>query len=781
MLDRATRSSRLLTLDAQTTKVVDGASLRAAEAKVTRSKYWGFSPREFQALKATGTQDVVVWVTTPSLNKGASTAATVGQALAKDKTALLAHLPKISGLTLIANSAMLPIVHVKATTAAIKKLSIHPSVASLHLVGEPLKPNPAGTTTAEQQNLYWESIELLSDPPITNEVNIAMVETCHPSLLLRSHSDVTGDENDRMNYLPNTSEVSPDYCSYYAQAVRENHVKHADHTHSILYGRPDGQYPTVRGKNGMLDQLSSSVRSLAYSGIKGSRKAPGASCSADAECCSGSCSSSTCTGPCAPTEEEFMTAMHQLLSTSPPPDVLSMSMWPATVMPICTPESSLLDRAIDWMTTTLPGRTLLVTVAGNYGYEPTGMGEMPQQWFCCGIENWRCGTTGGINGENADGGEPSCYDRQDNDSDGLVDCDDPNCYDSLSQVGHWFCKSRNYVMPKVRNAVIVGAFDAVGRTGGQNPEYDRIGAGYETERNSLSSWRGGQSPHGDRILPHVVAAGRSVQAADHKKSVFSPADQFRWWGVYEDVSGDATGTSFATPQVAGLAAYVMRATLQAYPSSRAQAQQAARAILMASARHNPKVYYYPNWPATSGWTWQRSVLRTGSSDARTDSRVHRDGAGAVDAKAMAKILPKGPGTRRPQWGSWTITIPPAGEGMPSTTKIPFKWPLPHTTGYGRVRIAITWNPYVQCSGPTDCSTWGQGYDIDLCYYEDRGGNDLLMGCANSWDNNYEFIEHEMKKDGTPYYSKIVWYSAKPSTQVTYSHSVYMDAYHNGIP
>jgi len=743
-------------------------------------------------LKSSGTQPIGVWVTTPSVSSKGVTLAGLKTALAQDKKGLLAQLAQMPGITVTGNSSQLPLIQVEATTAALKTLSKHPSVASLHIL-RPSGATTMGTTTAEQQNMYWSDV-LESFPAVTNDVNVAMFDTCHPSTMLRMYQDLPGDANDSMAYMPGISETSPDYCSWLPLEDREHNVSHADKTHSILYARPDGHYSPARGKNGMLHALSSQVRSLALYGIKGSKKAPGATCASDPECCSGMCSSAHCTGPCMPDSADVASALFGLLSSSPAPDVLSISVWGrfgvdpvtgASIPPDCDSEPDLAMRSLDWQATMLPGKTNIVFAAGNAGYEATSM-----YYYCCDIGGV-CGSVGNVGTtDEAHGG--GCSDLRDNDGDGKIDCDDEDCNDpDGSHHGgvptvHSFCRQRHHVLPKLRNAIIVGGYDSDGRENGEHPEADHMGDYVESVGNAFSSWRAGVSPHHDRILPHVVAAGRSVQAADHHKDSFFSSDGFRWWGVYENEIGvDATGTSFAAPQVAALASYVRRKANQEFPSNARVAQQATRAVIMASARHNPKSFYWNYDVFQNGhWEFARSLLRTGAADARTGSRKHRDGAGAVGGRALAHLLPAGPssGSVSSKWGGGDIEIPEGGQ--PPPVKVPFVWPEEHTSsGYGRVRIALTWNPTVQCTEPDQCTpqNWTQGHDLDLCFYEEAGQQDILVGCANSWDNNYELMDTQMKKDGTGYYILISVYSGQPLSTVSYGVAVYCDAYHDGIP
>lgn len=370
-----------------------------------------------------------------------------------------------------------------------------------------------------------------------------------------------------------------------------------------------------------------------------------------------------------------------------------------------------------------------------------------------------------------------CIDGVDNDGDGDVDCKDTDCeFENI-------CRNRHFVIPQIRNGLVVGSANTVDGF----PANDEIGHPQEndsfpsddesTYKRAHSSWRPLEYTHDDRRVPHVVANGVFPQYAYSSPS--SNAD----WSVYKDPS-NRVGTSYAAPQVAGYAAYAHRAASQLYPNDRMKTLQATRAMVIASARHNVKSWYYADWPSSdpswpSSFTWERSRLITGAQvNSSYDQRRHRDGAGMVDGHALGVMLDTFEGLTPTPWvDAGHIDFPPSGT-PPEIVKPEFKWPDPLPPGtFGRVRFALTWNPYADPSEADKTS--GQGYDLDFCLY--RASDHQLVACAQSWDNNWEFMDVDMLADGTYYYIKILSWSGIGDTRLTYALSVYYDAYHGSEP
>jgi hypothetical protein len=749
-------STQQLSVDLASKQPVDAPALFHAEGLAYHKAYAGFSDTDYAQLDPKHNM-VAVWVNTPSL-KGAvagSLAPTqLKAALANDKVALKGHIAALSDVTLLSDSPDQPIIVIDAGLPALQALAQHTSVGRFHLI-KPRETVAYAPATVEQDNLYWWSLWFLGQAPISTDMRVSLLENCHPAVQLRTH-DVS---QNWMNYLPNVTLEQADNC-----LASSSDIAHASMTHSILYGHLDTLYPTARGSLGMLESLSTPVSSLAINGMDPSGR---------------------------PTDVQLANALSAVLSrpVGSAPEVLSISTWIVAGQD-CTPNADLAMKSLDWQTIHYSAKTLVVVGAGNAGYEsPTDHSD----WKC------KSGAKGTTNGEGGLGAA-TCTDGIDNDGDGLVDCDDPDCnypYEPAPRV-HWYCGNRHYVFPKMLNAIVVGGYDSKGRTQGQDPGLDTIGDVVENKYNSLSSWRAPRYTHNDMRLPHVVAAARAVQAADylHPVNPATPPHLYRWWAPYEQPSPPddpnvttPTGTSFAAPQVAGLAAYALRQALAEQPTTRIKAQQATRAMVMASARHNPLTWYYSGWgtPAGAGSAWistwgsARSRLNTGN-DVSKDPRYYRDGAGAVDAYALVKLLPSGtPGNR--WWGSDDVHFPPGGE-MPPSVKTPNRpWPVtPPTEGEGRYRFALAWHPYVNCTEPGSCNQWGRGFDFDVCMFKYvPGGTDELVGCSASWDNNYELIDTNMLKNGTAYYNRIYAFSGVPGEDVARGQSHYFDAYHDNIP
>lgn len=207
------------------------------------------------------------------------------------------------------------------------------------------------------------------------------------------------------------------------------------------------------------------------------------------------------------------------------------------------------------------------------------------------------------------------------------------------------------------------------------------------------------SPNGDREKPEVVAVGTNVTAL----------------GVGNAIVNDS-GTSFATPQVAGLAALLIHRNpmLASWP-------EASKAIIMASATHNI----------------------TGPTGIPTGQDL-RDGAGAINA-ALADTVAQTRNTSDVNpctvscW--WGLII--------NNTNFPVGTYLYRyfTVNKGDlVRVAISW--------------WSNADTPTNNYSFDRLDTDLHLGALDpdgqwapgawsaSHDNNYELIEFVAPKSGT---------------------------------
>ena len=161
------------------------------------------------------------------------------------------------------------------------------------------------------------------------------------------------------------------------------------------------------------------------------------------------------------------------------------------------------------------------------------------------------------------------------------------------------------------------------------------------------------------------------------------------------------------------------------------AVEAARALIIASSTRNITVKSLSgqaqSWPLVTG-------------NALYNERQWAAGAGGVDAGRMSLVMNQQrcttPGHHPGgSYGGVTVDFDP--DNPPGVTKIPVE--TGHAQGSIRCRLAIAWNPLPNCSGapPNVSCTDGQGFDFDLCLT--HGPTGQLMGCASSWENNYEYM------------------------------------------
>jgi hypothetical protein len=743
-------------------KAVSGQALFVAERVAQRKKTKAMPPGAFDALTPTGNK-VLVWLATPSLKglKGLHKA-TLNGLLSQDKGPAITSIKKMAGLKLRKNLTGLPLIEIEASKATIAKLAARADVVRIDPVVK--RKVRRFAFTGDQEHAAWPALFWPHFTwPITNEIKLAMVEQCHPHISLRNY-DPPAQRNFLQAFYAEPLGADTDY--FCGETNREgwplpvgsapyDAFIHAGATHSILYGQRDYQAPET-GYFGMLNALTRPVSSVALNRLSAD---PGAG----------------------PTSTEIIEALDELISRPPggandaAPDIISISAWipdysnyQYPVPPSAIGETNLSYLALDWLTVMRESHPLVVFSAGNDGYEPWVV-RNHYGWCHAGMTNCQLGS------QTVHGNE-DCIDGVDNDGNGDVDCKDSACKDER------ICTNRHFVIPQIRNGLVVGSAN----TAYAGPAGDEIGHPSENDSFPInddgirsrahSSWRPLEHTHDDRRLPHVVASGVYTQYA------YSSNSTNAGWRAYKDTSYPfGTGTSIAAPQVAGYAAYAYRAASQLYPNDRMKTLQATRAMVIASARHNVKSYYYADWPSLDpSWpnshTWARSRLITGGQvNSAYDQRLHRDGAGMVDGHALGVMLDSVEGVTPTPWVDAGHIDFPTGGTPPEIIKPEFKWPDPQPPGtIGRVRFALTWHPY---AGEAHQS--GQGYDLDFCLH--RATDDQLVACAQSWDNNWEFMDVDMKADGTYYYVKIRPWSGVGGTRVTYALSVYYDAYHGSEP
>lgn len=221
-----------------------------------------------------------------------------------------------------------------------------------------------------------------------------------------------------------------------------------------------------------------------------------------------------------------------------------------------------------------------------------------------------------------------------------------------------------------------------------------------TDDNSTVSWSDDQmwgpsafvnpvSTHNDREKPEVVAVGASVRAV----------------GV-GDVPRTRSGTSFAAPQVAGLAALLVDrdSSLSIWP-------EATKAIIMASATHNIE---------------GPPIIVGGQGDLR-------DGAGAINADLADRIAQSRGSATGTCYDScwWGHSI--SNSDFPVGTNLERAF---YADQGDLIRVVITWWAHADTPG-NDYSFDRLDTDLDLRV---RAPNGQYVDWSLSHDNNYEMTQ-----------------------------------------
>jgi hypothetical protein len=233
--------------------------------------------------------------------------------------------------------------------------------------------------------------------------------------------------------------------------------------------------------------------------------------------------------------------------------------------------------------------------------------------------------------------------------------------------------------------------------------------------SSTSVFRNPSTLHGDRELPELSANGTVVSAV----------------GVTD------SGTSFAAPAVAGIAALIQEAdsVLKDWP-------EACRAILLAGANRS-----------VTGDTWWNDVLS--GIDAK-------DGAGAVNAYQSYAITENRVvrnGIAERGWHAGTLSSRDFGSDGMSTFTYRVRTPVSGWSPFARVKIALAWDSEVRLSVFPPLLSSHLTLDLDLWVYD---VNNNLVGVSASLDNSYEIAEFPVRAN-TTYTIKIGRWSGSNDT------------------
>lgn len=241
------------------------------------------------------------------------------------------------------------------------------------------------------------------------------------------------------------------------------------------------------------------------------------------------------------------------------------------------------------------------------------------------------------------------------------------------------------------NTLSVGAYDDKGTT---NWRDDTIA--------DFSQWKDSDSD--DRDKPEVVAPGAAISGVgkDGKLALNSRNEPL-------------SGTSFAAPQVAGLAGLLFNSSTTNSQFLRGQ-PPTVKAIIMATATHNID----------------------GSTGIPTGQDV-KDGAGGINAN-LAELTAVRNGNFNSTTSNacdqacwWSGSITPASFDSTGYRYFYFK-----AKAGDRVRVAISWWANADCASTSTCNYDRLDTNLNLVLFAPNGAQ-VSGGYSASWSNNYELI------------------------------------------
>ncbi|GAA1973834.1 S8 family serine peptidase [Microbacterium pumilum] len=238
--------------------------------------------------------------------------------------------------------------------------------------------------------------------------------------------------------------------------------------------------------------------------------------------------------------------------------------------------------------------------------------------------------------------------------------------------------------------------------------YNRLTVGsHDDNAGAMASdsvFRNPKSTHGDRELPEIAGNGVGVTVVGLTDS----------------------GTSFAAPAVAGIAACVQEAApvLKSWP-------EGTRAVLMAGAWRNP-----------SGGRWRADLV------AGVDGR---DGAGTADADRSTNIArsrqsrDNAPALRGFDVG--TLRSSDLDGSGRTTFRYRIKTPTAPLFFGSHVKVALAWDSNATRTDILFLSIYQNTLSVDLDV-EVRDSAGTLVASSMSWDNSYEIAEFDAKAGET---------------------------------